>query len=179
MKRRLFLGICLIPFLPLLLISCPSPIVQEMLNHVNDVLPPIITIVSPEEGSYCANTVVVNGTVTDRSTEADDAGKISAFTYEVLSSTVVGEVAINDDGTFSFDFSTADLGSNFVLKLTAEDWNGNTGVISRTLLKLDGNDIPSFSAEPGNKSITLTWDDVPHTSFKLYIILHNGGINAV
>jgi hypothetical protein len=68
-------------------LSCPNPLDEAKLLHVKDTIGPVITISSPAEGSYCAKTVVVSGTVSDSATAAGDAGKVQALSYEVLEST--------------------------------------------------------------------------------------------
>ena len=60
----------------LLLLSCPPPFNKDMLLQVYDAVGPVITIVSPEEGSSCAKTVIVTGTVTDSSFPLGGAGLI-------------------------------------------------------------------------------------------------------
>jgi len=149
--------------------SCPAPLKQDMLNSAKDEILPEVTILSPEEGSFCAKTVIVSGQVSDKSTEAGDAGKIAGVTYEIVSGAISGSAEVNEDGTFSFEFSTLNLGSSFVLRVTAEDWNGNIGEAVLNLLIQEGDDIPSFSAVPGNHKVTLTWEDVPNTeNYTLY-----------
>lgn len=140
-----------------------------MLLHIKDTFTPTIVIISPDDGSYCAKTVSVSGTVTDSSTEEGTAGEVRALSYEILSTDLSGEIPFEADGWFSFDFETTSLGSIFVLRLTAEDWNRNTGEASITLRILEGNDIPSFSVVPGNRYVTVTWNEVPNTvSYTLY-----------
>ena len=153
----------------LVLSACPTPISQDMLNHVTDEFSPVVVILSPDDGSYCAKSVIITGMVTDSSTDDGEPGRVAALRYEVMSSTVGEEIIINDDGSFSFGFSTVNFGSNFVLKVIAEDWNGNSGEATLNLQKLDGDDIPSFSVTAGSGEVTLSWDDIPNTSsYTLY-----------
>ena len=109
----------------LALSSCPSPMTEEMLLHVKDRIGPVITIISPAEGSYCAKTITVTGTVADSSSEDGEGGEVRSLAYQVLSTPISGTILFDADGTFSFQFSTASLGLNFVVTITAEDWNGN------------------------------------------------------
>ncbi len=148
----------------LLLVSCPNPLSMEILLHVKDSIGPQISITSPAEASYCAKTVIVAGTVSDSSSQSGDAGKVKLLSYEVLSTDLAGDIELESGGAFAFQFSTASLGDNFVLRITAVDWNGNKTEKSITLLKNSDDDIPSFAAEPGNHSVTLRWDAVPNTS---------------
>ncbi len=65
------------------MLSCPNPLDIGMLLHVKDAIGPVITISSPAEGSYCAQTVIVSGTVSDSATATGDAGEVKALSYEV------------------------------------------------------------------------------------------------
>ena len=172
-KLFLRLGPCL---LVLLLLSCPIPFDQEMLLQVKDEVGPAITILSPEDGSNCARTVIVTGEVEDASTESEDGGRVESMWYEIPGSDISGTVTVAADGSFSFQFPTSDLAPTFLLTVTAEDWNGNLAEASINLKKMAGNDIPSFAAVPGNHEVTLTWDDVPlAASYSLYYT--NNGSN--
>ena len=152
-----------------LLLSCPNPILKAMLTNVKDSVSPNIVINSPAEGSCCANIVEVVGTVTDAATSAGNDGQVRSLSYAVTGSTVVGGADFASDGSFSFQFSTVTLGTNFTLSITAVDWNGNSAVVLLPLMKQLGNGIPSFVVTSGNKQMTLTWDSVPHTtSYTLY-----------
>ena len=115
------------------LISCPNPINRDVLLHVKDAVGPLIEISTPADGSFCAKAVVMTGTVTDTASEEGDAGEVSSLTYEILSSDISGDVPFDEEGAFSFTFNTMSLGSTFVVKLTAHDWNGNSGEASITL----------------------------------------------
>lgn len=141
------------------ILSCPNPLNEEMLLHVMDQIGPVITILSPANGSSYAATVVVSGTVRDFSTSLGEAGNVKSLRYEVLATALAGDVDFFKDGAFSFLFSTTNLSGSIVIKLTAEDWNGNIEEASLTLV--DRGAIPSFAADPGNAKVTLTWDPVP------------------
>ncbi len=145
----------------LALASCPSPIRCEYLLQAKDRTGPVVIISSPDDGSYCAKAVIVAGSAADSSSAAGDAGQVRSLRYEVPSSSVAGEVTFAEDGSFTFQFPTVNLGATFVLRVIAEDWNGNTGEGSITLLLLAGSDIPSFAAEAGNHEATLSWSEVP------------------
>ncbi len=165
-----FSAIYLLLLIPvLILLSCPAQITENILTHINDETPPVITILSPEDGSYCAKTVVVSGSVLDTSISESATGEVSSLSYQILSSDLSGEIAVSEDGSFTFDFITTTLGSNFVLELLAVDWNGNSTNESLNLYILEGDDIPSFSVTTGNKEVVLSWDEVPQTeSYTIY-----------
>ena len=148
-------------YLALIISSCPTPINEEMFLQVKDTLVPAIIISSPEDGAYCAKTVVVTGTVSDISNDTGGTGLVKTLTYEILSTDISGEITFNTEGEFSFNFNTTSLGSKFVLKISAEDWNGNTANRSITLNIMVENNIPSFTAIPGNHQVKLEWDDGP------------------
>ena len=76
MKIKHFCLLIAIVFMFFLSTSCPAPLKQDMLNSAKDEILPEISILAPEEGSFCAKTVIVNGQVSDKSTEAGDAGQI-------------------------------------------------------------------------------------------------------
>jgi hypothetical protein len=151
------------------LFTCPNPLNQEKLLHVKDQLNPVISIATPAESSYCANIVEVTGRVTDAATSAGNDGQVRSVYYLVAGSTVAGSIDLAADGTFSFQFATVTLGSNFTLSITATDWNGNTAVTSLPLLRQPSSGIPSLAVSQGNHEVTLSWDPVPHTaSYTLY-----------
>ena len=157
MHRKSLLGVSVLVLVVLL--SCRNPFNRLMLLQVKDAVGPAITITSPAEGSSYAATVAVAGTVKDSSTAPGDAGTVGSLRYEVLATAIAGEVAVLQGGSFGFQFSTANLSGTLVVKLTAEDWNGNTVAASLTLV--DRGAVPSFSADPGNAQVTLTWNPVP------------------
>ncbi len=147
-----------------ILSSCPTPINEDMFLQVKDSMGPAIIISSPGDGAYCSKTVVVTGTVSDLSTDTGSTGQVKKLSYEILSTGIKEEVAFNKDGNFSFNINTTSLSSRFVLKISAEDWNGNTADSSITLNIQADNNIPSFTVNPGNYQVTLEWDDVPLAS---------------
>jgi hypothetical protein len=151
------------------LVSCPNPLKEAMLLHVKDQIKPVIDILSPAAGSCCAKTLVISGMIRDASTAGNDAGKIAMASFEVLSTDLRGPVEVASDGSFEFRFSTSDLPLTFTVKLTAVDWNDNTGEVSRTFLRKEGDDITSFAALAENHRVTLSWDPAPlAVSYTLY-----------
>ncbi|GAG99930.1 unnamed protein product, partial [marine sediment metagenome] len=88
--------------------------------------------------------------------------------YEITPANIQGDVIeANEDGSFSFQFPTTGFSGPMVVKVTAEDWNGNRVEASITLV--DEGAIPSFTATPGNIQVTLYWDPVPLAeSYTLY-----------
>ncbi|MCK4515108.1 MAG: hypothetical protein KAU31_07615, partial [Spirochaetaceae bacterium] len=129
----------------------------------------MITINSPEDGSSCSQTVVVSGEAEDPTGTPGEPGSVEAVWFEIPGSEVSGTGIVGADGAFTFQFPTADLGPSFLLTVSAKDWSGNRSSVSITLKRIEGNDIPSFSAVPGNHTVTLSWEDVPlATGYTLY-----------
>lgn len=152
--RCAFLGISLIT-----LFSCPSPLTKDMLVQVKDEVGPNVTILSPEDGNAYASAVIVEGMVTDSSDSGGTEGGIKRLYYEFTPAVIDGaDVDIGEDGTFSFQFFTDGFTDSILVTVTAEDWNGNTGSASFTLV--DAGAIPSFTATAGNGEVTLNWDPV-------------------
>ncbi len=150
-----------------LILSCPKPMLEESLLQVKDMISPVITIKSPEEGAFYASTIVVEGSVSDTADSEETSGAVSTLQYEVLSTSIADAVELADDGTFTFSFPADNLSGSVTIVLTAEDWNGNITAVSITLVD-GGNDIPSFQVAPGNKQAVLAWDEV--TLSEEYII---------
>jgi hypothetical protein len=146
-----------------LLTSCPTPIDEEIVKQKRDEGAPAVTILSPSDGSYYTELVTVEGKISDDSAASNEAGEITSLAYEVIGPLGVlkkSDLKHDEQGYFSFQFATASIDGSAVVKITAVDWNGNTGVHSITL-KDPGNDIPSFHVEPGNKHVAMSWNAVP------------------
>jgi hypothetical protein len=165
MNRKRLLGP--LALLALVLLSCRNPFNRQMLLQVKDTVGPEITILSPKDGTSYAAMVVFRGIVADSSFPAGEGGKVEALSYEVLGTSIGGAIAAGSDGSFSFEFSTANLSGSLAVRVRAEDWNGNSTEAAVTLI--DAGAIPSFTATPGNKKATFTWEDVPHAgSYSLH-----------
>ena len=151
------------------LLSCPNPLTEVQLRHVKDSVDPQIVIIYPEDDSYYASTVVVSGTAMDLSTAEGSPGAIRSLTYEVVPATIQGgTIELDAEGSFTFRFSTSGFTGPMLIKIRAVDWNMNAAEYVLNLRAAD-NDIPSFHGVPGNRSVTLDWDDVPLSkSYTLY-----------
>ena len=150
-------------FCCLLLASCGNPISPEAVDLNKDLTLPVITIASPADNSSYSKVIEVSGTVSD-SVSADDqesSGDISSLTYSVASAGIQStEITERSGEAFSFSFSAASLSGTIVITITAEDLNGNTSSKNLTLIDA-GNDIPSFSAVPGDGLVVLSWNEIP------------------
>ena len=158
------------------LLSCPLPIDELMVEQLKDDVTPSVVIDSPSDESYYAATVVVTGSATDATGGASGEGQIKSLSYETIPAmTPGGEIDVAEDGSFSFSFATTGFTGSMIVRLTAEDWNGQVSSTSITL-RYGGNGIPSLSAVPDNKKITLTWDPVPMSTGYTLLYTTNGAI---
>jgi hypothetical protein len=150
------------------LVSCPPPFNNAAVLHLKDAIGPVITLTSPAEGSSYGSTVIVSGIVRDAASATGASGKVKRLSYEIVPATLPGgTVPVDDDGGFTFRFDTGDFSGPMVIRLTAEDWNGNTSVVELNLV--DKGAIPSFRANAGNHQVGLEWDPVPLTGgYTLY-----------
>jgi hypothetical protein len=146
----------------LMLASCPNPIDARLANKVEDTTPPVITILSPDpqQKNYFGSEVTITGTVTDF---ADSAGRVEgsvqSVTYEEqYNKRINGSVTLDDDGGFSFSFSTIDpdniLSGTQIIVLTAADWNRNSATALVTLYdKTSGPIIIVFDHGPTDYNV--------------------------
>jgi len=110
--------------------------------------------------------------VSDTTTISGEPGTIRNLSYSVLSTGLGADISLAEDGVFTFQFATTGLSGSITIEVTATDANGNVTAESITLI--DGGAIPSFAAEPGTQSVTLTWDDVPLSSSYTIYYTDNG-----
>lgn len=156
----------LIP-LAFLLSSCPSPLTEDIVLGARDTEPPVISISSPAEYSSYSRVIRIEGTVSDTA-GAGRAGRIDSLSYEILSHTASKQASVAADGGFVIE-EPNDLRTNVTVLLRAVDWNGNQ-TETRLPLVYPGNDIPSFAAEEGSRTIALTWQPVAGaTNYRLYV----------
>lgn len=156
-------------FIPLsiLLSSCPSPLTEDIVLGARDTEPPVISISSPAEYSSYSRVIRIEGTVSDTA-GAGRAGRIDSLSYEILSHTASKPAIVAADGSFVIE-EPNDLRTNVTVLLRAVDWNGNQ-TETRLPLVYPGNDIPSFSAEEGSRTISLSWQPVAGaTNYRLYV----------
>ncbi len=148
--------------LALLLAACPLPLNRQEVDSALDQVPPVITVASPAENASFGRTILITGSVSDDSDAKGNAGRVTSLTYEILSHQLPASASLADNGTFSISFNTT-LTENIVIELKVTDWNGNSSSF-RLPLTYEGNDIPSFQVEAGNRQVTLSWDPVPGVS---------------
>lgn len=149
------------------LVSCPAPIMPDLVTSARDVLPPTITVTAPAEYSSYSRTLAISGVVSDLATD-NRPGKVSELSYEIISHTAAKQAVLAADGSFVIE-EPNDLRENIVVLLKATDWNGNQSEY-RLPLVFAGNEIPSFTAVEGNRQTTVSWDPVPGVvSYTLYV----------
>jgi len=162
--------------LGIMLASCSALLLdQTVLAQAKDTVAPVVTITSPEAGYLCANLVEVTGVATD-ATNDGSAGHVASLKYEVPGSLIAGNVIPSDDGSFVILLKTDSFQSGFSLKVTAEDWNGNSASEGLALTRLPASSLPSFSAAGSNKTVVLTWDIVPETESYTIYYTSNGAL---
>jgi hypothetical protein len=149
--------------------SCVLPMIdQAVLSHAKDATPPTLTILSPADGTLCANIAEVKGAVTDLA-DGGSPGKVASLSWKVLGTALGDAVEPAADGSFTVQFQTVTAGGSFTFQLTATDWNGNSATASVSLKRDAATAIPDFTAAASSKSVTLTWSAVPKTnSYTLY-----------
>ena len=143
----------------LALSACPNPLTDLTVSQLSDKASPVITFSSPAEGSAYTQTVLVQGT-------AAEAGRIKDLTWTVtgtlgkLASGTIDPAAIGANGAFSFQFGTLDFSGPLAVTVQAVDWNDNVGTATRTLVS-PGASLSSFTVDPGNASVLLSWEPSP------------------
>ncbi|MCX6376640.1 MAG: fibronectin type III domain-containing protein [Armatimonadetes bacterium] len=144
----------------LVLAACANPLDISTLNQIKDRIGPKVEILSPADGSSYAATVVVVGTVSDVSSDAGTKGSVKSLSYEIVPATLPGGgITVSADGSFTCQFPTTGFSGPMLIKIIAEDWNGNRTETTISLANMGA--IPSFVATPGNHEVTLSWNPVP------------------
>jgi hypothetical protein len=175
MKRRPTARILiLVPLATLVITSCPTPLTPFFLARVRDATAPRIVLQSPADGSSYSAIVPFRGTIIDTTGDSEAPGAVQSMSYEVLGTTVRGDIPFQTSGSFAFDLPTAGMSGDIVVRLHAGDWNGNTAELSVTLV--DGGAVPSFRATPGNKTVTLSWDPVPGAASYTILFTRNDSV---
>jgi hypothetical protein len=130
-------------------------------------LKPAITLVTPSKGSTYGSAIRVAGTVTDP--YAGQAGMegietatwlLSPVSLGRSSSPARGPITLGPGGAFKFSLPAAKLSGAQDLTLTVISRNGNRADLTLRLAQGDS-DLPSFRLEPGDRSVTATWEAVP------------------
>lgn len=150
-------------------VSCKAIMLDSAsLAQAKDATAPELVILSPADGSECANIVEVSGRVTDAVNDGGK-GRVSSLVYEIPGSLVSGSSLPDSEGNFLFQFKADSLGTSFSLRITATDWNDNSSIQGINLVRNSVSSIPSFKAVPSNRKVSLSWDAVPETeSYTIY-----------
>jgi hypothetical protein len=115
-------------FVAALFLSCPNPFDRTLSSQATDKTPPIISLLSPQDGSSYQSIVTVSGTVSD-----GVAGRVAALGLSVPGAEIEMPLVLGEGGAFSRAFSTAGINQPIILTLRAVDWNGNLATRSVTL----------------------------------------------
>lgn len=140
------------------LAGCANPLEEDAASRLKDHEPPAISVTFPDDGSTFGSLVEIRGRVVDEA-GGGSLGRVDRVWYTVSPEIVPGaDVEIEADGTFDFRFPSVGFTSDIVVRLYAEDWNGNRSDTSITLTYV-ASQIPSFRAVPGPRSVTFSWDE--------------------
>ncbi len=116
-------SLCLIFFL--VLAACPTDTGNTNLQLL-DIIAPTVTISSHQDDDPYTLLLIIEGTVIDLANVSNDPGEVVSVSYEVNNGQRAGEVAFNDDGTFSIELSTSGITGTILIEFIATDWNGNS-----------------------------------------------------
>ncbi|MFH2115409.1 MAG: hypothetical protein ABIJ86_12970, partial [Spirochaetota bacterium] len=146
------------------LTACDLVMIDDAhLGQATDTTAPELTIVSPTEGFVCPNIIEITGTVSDLANNGN-SGRVASLSWEVPGTSArAASTPIDADGSFVIQLETVGLGSTFLVSFAATDWNGNIVTRTLSLIKNQNNSLPSFSVIPRNKSVDLSWENVPNT----------------
>jgi hypothetical protein len=163
---KVFLIFCVVLFS-----ACVPPLLDDnKVARLNDMIKPVITIISPPVNKKCSRMVEVIIQIKDCRNEAGEAGRVDKIFWEISGEIIVADsldehyLKLDKDGKASFVIDTQGINSNFTVAVKATDWNGNESEKSISLSHDEYNGIPSFYAEFSNNTITATWKPVPGIS---------------
>lgn len=152
----------------LITLGCPTPIDMSVAEQLSDGSLPFVSVTSPEDGEVYSQTVTVSGTAQDADGEIRFLTYVVSGTLGVLLEDSPDVTTILSEDTFEFTFSTVGFTGPIELRVTVTDWNDNTASDSISL-QYSGSQLSSFTAEPGNKSVTLDWEALPEAdSYTIY-----------
>ena len=122
---------------------------------------PFLSISSPGDYSEYATMVTLAGSVVNSLEDGDTTEVVSDVSYRVPGSDISGFVSIDSDGRFSTTLNVSVLDGSNTIEVTAEDLNGNETMVIITIVKPEeGGDISGFTVTPGNRQVTIEWDEV-------------------
>lgn len=155
-------------------VSCTVPLSKQHLEQVNDTNKPEITILTPDDNSSYAATIVIRGVVTDQSNNTK--GSISSLTYEVSGGGLIPQtsVPVASNGDFELIISTDNFSGTVSITLIAMDWNDNE--LKKTITLHDNGGFESLELTPGSEQVTLFWNDVPLSESYTLIYTENNTI---
>jgi len=154
-------------FAVMLSTGCPNPITNQTFLQMTDKNPPTVDISSPAGSTPYTQTVTVQGTALDAE------GRIKGIAWTVtgvlglLEEGTIPASGIGTDGSFSFQFGTLAYSGPIAVNVKATDWNDNVGTRTVTLTE-PNSQLSSFTVEPGNKKVTLDWEEVSGATYTVY-----------
>jgi hypothetical protein len=129
--------------------SCPNPVPPVLANQIVDVDSPQISVTSPSDGDVYQSHVILTGKATDND------GAVQSVEVSIPVLDLIEEITFEDDGSFTYAFSTVDVTSSIAITITAADWNGNES-IKVVILENDLTGPYIEIAEPGDYSTYST-----------------------
>jgi len=124
---------------------------------------PFVAITSPEDYGEYATLLTLAGTVTNGIDDTTTTEVDPAVSYRIPGTALIGTTTIDaGTGAFATALDVASLDGTRTIEVTATDLNGNETTAVVTIVKpADGGDISGFTVTPGNKQVTIEWDEVP------------------
>lgn len=149
--------------LSFLLYGCPSPLDETKLAVYQDLDAPLLTINSPTNYSEYGTVIQLSGTVEDSSLSSVPDGTEISVSFSIDGTDISGSTVVNlADGSFQAAIDVSSLSGDKLLGVSTSDMNGNESSVSINIIKpADGGDISGFTVTPGNKQVTIEWDEVP------------------
>lgn len=160
--------------------SCPQPISNTVLLVADDQIAPTIEIASPASNSLLVSEITLEGYLGDSSQSAGDGqGSLKQLDFEVLDAdALTASVTFNpdtgtvaeqvlhegqsftfdpdNDGYFTFTFTTVDLSGDQHITLILEDMNGNRTTRSLDFLDPGVGPILSIESPANNMNYSAT-----------------------
>lgn len=136
-----------------------------------DLIGPYLVVTSPEDFSEYATQINLEGYVYNSESDRTTSELNRVLHYGISGTGISGTTTINgSDGSFAATVDMSEWEGTKALVVTAYDTCNNGTSETLTLNKPSGGgDISGFSVVPANKSVTVTWEDVPGAaSYSLY-----------
>jgi len=93
-------------------------VTEESLKLTGDSDGPYITLTSPADLSFYGSQVEVRGVICNSKTD-EGTSEVASFGYQVVNTSIEGEVEFEDNGSFTVSFSTSGLSGLVMVQFTA------------------------------------------------------------